>query len=67
MSLGARGASVCSLLDEKTSDARKWGPLDQFLFDKASEPPALRLPSWSKRFEQLTAWTLERLRSNGAT
>lgn len=63
LALGARGMSVCRLLHEKTSDERKWRPLDQFLFDKAHDPRSLRLPTWGKRFEAPTERPLARLRA----
>ena len=67
LSLGGSGLGVCNLLAEKSSDTRSWGPLDQFLYDKAADKPELRRSSTVARCDNMVSRCLERLRKAGVT
>ena len=63
MGLAASGRSVCNLLNEKTTPTFAWGPLDQFLYDRAAKPNDMVLPSMRGRFESMVLRSVERMKA----
>jgi hypothetical protein len=62
MALGADGRSVCRLLVEKTEPQHAWGPLDQFLYERAPGTKLMRLPSMKTRFDDLVTRSVTRMK-----
>lgn len=61
LALGARGDGICRLLMEKTELFKRWGPLDQFLFERVDDSIELRLRTMPVRFQGLVNRSVERL------